>query len=106
MKTDRPSIHNYTISDVSIDAGRKELVKDFLTFTNDELKPSEEKFGKPLRSNHFSIGLVIAGEAHFQVNLVNYHIKKNNLLIIPFNVIHQFQKTDDDFIAIVVNFSH
>ncbi|MEZ2334614.1 helix-turn-helix domain-containing protein [Mucilaginibacter sp. RCC_168] len=106
MKTDIPSIHNYTISDVSIDAGRKDLVKDFLTFTNDELKPSEEKFGRPLRSDHFSIGLVIAGEAHFQVNLINYHIKKNNLLIIPFNVIHQFQKTDDDFIVIVVNFSH
>jgi len=106
MKTDAPSIHNYTISDVSIDAGRKYLAKDFLTFRNDELKPSEEKFGRPLRSDHFSIGLVIAGEGHFQVNLINYHIKKNSLLLIPFNVIHQLQKVNDEFIVIVVNFSH
>jgi YesN/AraC family two-component response regulator len=70
------------------------------------LKSSEEKFGRPLRSDHFSIGLVIAGEGHFQVNLINYHIKKNSLLLIPFNVIHQLQRVNDEFIVIVVNFSH
>lgn len=106
MKTDTPSIHTYTISDVSIDAGRKDFAKDFLIFRNDQLKSGEENFGKPLRSDHFSIGLVITGEGHFQVNLVNYHIKKNSLLIIPFNVIHQLQKVNDEFTVIVVNFSH
>ncbi|PWK79191.1 AraC-like DNA-binding protein [Mucilaginibacter oryzae] len=106
MKADAPSIHHYTISDVSIDAGRKQLAKDFLTFRNDELKPSAERMGKPWRSAHFSIGLVIEGEGHFQINLINYHIKKNSLIVIPFNVIHQLQKVDDGFIVMVVNFSH
>jgi AraC-like DNA-binding protein len=63
-------------------------------------------FGRPLRSDHFSIALVLEGEVDVQINLVNYHIKKNSLIIIPFNTIHQFQGHNDETIAIVVNFSH
>jgi AraC-like DNA-binding protein len=106
MKANPPSIHNFTIGEISIDAGRKDPAKDFLTFRSDEIKPREDILGRPVRSDHFSIGLVIEGEVDLQINLVNYHIKKNNLVVIPFNAIHQFQKHNNEFIVIVVSFSH
>ncbi|SFE60644.1 AraC-type DNA-binding protein [Chitinophaga sp. CF118] len=106
MKANPPSIHNYTISDVSADAGRKDTAKDFLIFRSDELIPKEEILGRPLRSDHFSIALIIEGEVEIQINLVNYHIKKNGLIIIPSNVIHQFQNHNDESIVVVVIFSH
>lgn len=106
MKANSPSIHTFTISEMSIDAGRKDPAKDFLTFRNDEFKPREDILGRPLRSNHFSIGLVIEGEVDIQINLINYHIKKNNLVVIPFNAIHQFQNHNNEFIIIAVSFSH
>lgn len=106
MKANPPSIHNFTIGEISIDAGRKDPAKDFLTFRSDEIKPREDILGRPVRSDHFSIGLVIEGEVDLQINLVNYHIKKNNLVVIPFNAIHQFQNLNNEFIVVVVNFSH
>ncbi|XHR94961.1 helix-turn-helix transcriptional regulator [Mucilaginibacter sp. UC70_90] len=106
MKADTPSVHTYSISDVSIDAGRTHPVKDFLIFRHDEVTPRENIVGRPLRSSHFSIGLVVAGEGDVQINLVNYHIKRNNLVIIPFNIIHQFQELGNEFMVMVVTFSH
>ncbi|WPQ61455.1 helix-turn-helix domain-containing protein [Chitinophaga sancti] len=100
------SIHNYTIIDVSTDIGHKSPAKDFLTFRSDELKPQEEILGNPLRSDHFTIALVIEGEIDVQINMVNYCVKKNSLIVIPFNTIHRIQKDNDKSIVIVVCFSH
>jgi AraC family transcriptional regulator, transcriptional activator of pobA len=106
MKANSNSIHNFTIGDVSIDAGRTIPAKDFFTFRNDELRPREDLFGRPLRSDHFSIALVLEGEVDFQINMVSYLVKKNGLIVVPFNAIHQFQKHDNEHVVIVVNFSH
>ncbi|OMP76569.1 MULTISPECIES: helix-turn-helix domain-containing protein [unclassified Chitinophaga] len=107
MKTNNiSSIHNYTINEVSTDIGHKCPAKDFLTFRSDEVKPKEEILGNPIRSDHFSIALVIEGEIDVQINLVNYCVKKNSLVVIPFNTIHQIQNHDDKSIVIVVCFSH
>ena len=44
----------------------------------------------PFRSDHFSIFLITGGEFYIKLNLFDYKLKKNDLLIIAPNAIRQF----------------
>lgn len=50
----------------------------------------------PFRSDHFSLMLVNKGEAKLRINLTEYSLSTNELMVIPPNAIRQFIEIDPD----------
>ena len=106
MQSKHPFIRSYSISDVSADLGREHIAKDFHVFTSEELTPNENFEHRPIRADHFSVTLVVSGDAELQHNLIDYILTKNSLLTITPQVVHQFQKPIGDCKIIGMGFSH
>jgi AraC family transcriptional activator of pobA len=104
MKAPYSTIRDFTIGDVSEDAGRQKPTRDFHVIKSDELV-SNEKIYRPSRSNHFTIGLVTAGTCTVQSNLIQYSLGKYSLFIMPPGIVRQFHKKGDDFNAILLEFT-
>jgi YesN/AraC family two-component response regulator len=105
MQSKNPSIQRYSIGDFSEDLGLDHISKDFHIFTSDEVTLGENIVGRPVRSDHFTVALVLRGEVAIKYNLIDYILPKNSLFIITPQVIHQFAKTLADRYIIVMGFS-
>jgi len=105
MQSNQSFIQRYSIGDFSEDKGLDHISKDFHVFTSEEVTLGENIVGRPVRSDHFSVALVVKGEVAIKYNLIDYILPKNSLFIITPQVIHQFAKTLDDHYIIVMGFS-
>ena len=105
MQSNQSFIQRYSIGDFSEDKGLDHISKDFHVFTSEEVTLGENIVGRPVRSDHFSVALVVEGEVAIKYNLIDYILPKNSLFIITPQVIHQFAKTLDDRYIIVMGFS-
>jgi len=52
--------------------------------------------GKPFRSKHFSMIIVLSGMLNVKVNLFEYEIRKNDVIIIPPSAIRELNWKEDD----------
>jgi YesN/AraC family two-component response regulator len=104
MKTPVTGISEFTISDISANAGRAKPTKDFHVVNSTEL-PYTESMTRPSRSDHFTIALVSAGECSVYVNLVRYSLQENSLFVIPPGMVRQFEKKSDDFGYMLLEFT-
>ena len=105
MQPKQTFIQSYSISDVSTDLGSDPIAKDFHIFTSEEVKLSENFMNRPVRSDHFTVVLIVKGEAAVKHNLIDYILPKNSLFIITPQVIHQFPKPLTDRQIMGVGFS-
>jgi AraC family transcriptional activator of pobA len=104
MKTSYTTIREFTIGEMSSDAGRSKPTKDFHVIKSDELTNNEKMF-RPSRSQHFTIALVTSGECTVKSNLIEYSLKRDSLFVIPPGMVRQFQKKTDDLTAIILEFT-
>ena len=105
MQSKQPFIQSYSIGDVSADLGRGRIAKDFHVFTSDELTLNKIFMQRPVRSDHFTVTLVLSGEAEVKHNLIDYVVRKNSLFIITPQVVHQFKERLSDCHIIGMGFS-
>ncbi|WP_428327670.1 helix-turn-helix domain-containing protein [Mucilaginibacter sp.] len=101
-----PFIQRYSIGDLSADLGTGSNATDFRVFKSDEGKISDNFVGRPVRSDHFTVVLIVRGEAAIKHNLIDYILPKKSLFIITPHVVHQFQRPVDDYYIIGMSFSH
>ncbi|MFP5039857.1 AraC family transcriptional regulator [Parasediminibacterium sp. JCM 36343] len=93
------AIPSISIDTIIANTGRAKAANDFHVFKSSELDKTKRP-ARPVRIDHFIIVLVTEGTAHIKINLVDYRIEKNSLLIISPNTIHEFiQQTDYHFIG-------
>jgi YesN/AraC family two-component response regulator len=59
----------------------------------------------PVRADHFTVVLIIRGEAEIKHNLVDYILPQNSLFIITPQVVHEFRKPLGDYHIIGMGFS-
>jgi AraC family transcriptional activator of pobA len=104
MKAPYSTVRDFTIGEVSEDAGRLKLTKEFHVIKSDELVNSD-KIYRPSRSNHFTIGIIITGTCTVQCNLIEYSLQKDSLFIIPPGTVRQFLRKANDFSAILLDFT-
>lgn len=94
------TITSVSINDIIAGTGRTKLVNDFHVFKRSELI-KDKKPSTPVRIDHFIILLALDGTAQVRINLTDYFIEKNGLIIIAPNTIHEFSKApESDFIAV------
>lgn len=89
-------------------AVRRHTMDELLAVAGDERGNNEfnilfiEKGGKPIpilypfRSSHFTILLITEGRAHVQINLIDYVLHANQLLIIAPNDVQQYKNLSFD----------
>lgn len=84
--------------------GEEDAEKEFYVFQrNKELQKLPVKY--PYRSDHFTIVLVTEGSASLKLNLIDYSLKKHDLLIISPNDVRQFLHISTDCTFIGVGFT-
>jgi AraC-like DNA-binding protein len=104
MKVPYSAIREFTISEMSADAGRKKPTRDFHVLRSEELA-HRQRMSRPSRSNHFTISLIIDGECRFNSNLIQYTLRKNSLFIIPPGTVRQIQERTENLTGIIVEFT-
>jgi AraC family transcriptional regulator, transcriptional activator of pobA len=104
MQKSYATIREFTISEVSADAGRSKPTKDFHVIKCEEL-PLNERMFSPSRSDHFSIVLVTSGQCTFRKNLIEYSLKKNSLIIISPGAIRYIQEKTEDLGGVLLEFT-
>ncbi len=105
MKDTTSTISNYTIKEIIADIGRSDIDSQFHVFRSSETTDRSRFLKKPMRTNHFVILLVTAGEFKIQLNLIDYTIVQKHIFIIPPNLVHQFNSKSDDANLIGVGFT-
>jgi len=94
------TITSVSINDIIANTGRIKLENNFHVFKSAELNKAK-KPSKLVRIDHFIILLAIEGTAEVRINLTDYCIQKNGLIIIAPGTIHEFSReADSDFIAV------
>jgi len=94
------TITSVSIHDIIANTGRTKLGNNFHVFKSGEIS-RERKTSKPVRIDHFIILLAIEGVAEVRINLTDYVIQKNGLIIIAPNTIHEFSReANSNFIAV------
>lgn len=63
------------------------------------------KLDYPFRLDHFIILIVLAGESDIELDLVKFHLKKNDLLIVSPDVVTHFKFISDDHSFKLVSFN-
>ncbi|HSU49231.1 MAG TPA: AraC family transcriptional regulator [Segetibacter sp.] len=98
------SVHHHTIKQLLSSLGEEHSEKDFYVFeVNEALQRLPVQY--PYRSDHFTIVLVKEGSASLKLNLLDYTIQKNNLVIISPNDLRQFITISPDCTFIGVGFT-
>ncbi len=90
------------LSDISKNIGLQVPSADLVIY--DSLKNNSESFtNKPFRSEHFSIIFMIKGLLTLKVNLLEYQLKENGVIIIPPSAIRQFkwENNETHFISLL-----
>lgn len=105
MNTPVSSINRYDIALMNRDAGRKAMTNDFFVFEDKEL-PIYDKMFRPSRSTHFTIYLKRTGSLEMKVNLIDYTISKNSVIIIRPEIVHQKVRQTDDSEGLQIGFTH
>jgi len=105
MESKKPAIERYSISDISANPGSGNSAKDFHVFKTDEVTLNEKLIGRPVRSDHFTVVLILKGEAAINHNRIDYVLPKNSLFIITPKEVHKFQKPVGDYQIIGMGFS-
>lgn len=70
-----------------------------------ELMTNKEGLFRPLRSDHFTIALVVAGECCIQSNLIEYPLQKNSLFIISPRSVFELKKKNENISVLIVEFT-
>ena len=104
MNTPVSSINRYDIAQMNNDAGQKAMTNDFFVFEDKELPVYDEIF-RPSRSTHFMIYLLRKGSMEVKVNLIDYTIAKNSVIIIRPETLHQKVRQSDDGEGIQMGFT-
>jgi len=104
MKVPYSTIREFTISEMSADAGRKKPTRDFHVLRSEELA-GRQSISRPARSDHFTIALIIDGECRCISNLIQYSLRKNDLFIIPPGAVRQIQEKTENFRGIILEFT-
>lgn len=90
------------LSEISKNIGLEMNDSDLMIY--DSLKYNSEIFeNKPFRSGHFSIIFIIKGLLTLKVNLLEYQLKENGVIIIPPSAIRQFkwENNETHFISLL-----
>lgn len=88
MNKNSGSLQAIEITDLIQDLGVNRNLADFLVFDSLSHKTGSLK-GKPFRSKHFSVIIVLSGILDVKVNLFEYHLITNDVIIIPPSAIRQ-----------------
>src|SRR3984885_3596306 len=104
MKVPYSTIREFTISEMSADAGRKKPTRDFHVLRTEELA-GREAVSRPSRSDHFTIALIIDGKCRCTCNLIQYSLRKNSLFIVPPGAVRQIQERTENFRGIILEFT-
>jgi YesN/AraC family two-component response regulator len=105
MQSNQPFIQRYSIGDVGAEFGVDRIAKDFHVFSSGEARLNESLMRKPVRADHFTVVLIVRGEAEIKHNLVDYILPQNSLFIITPQVVHEFRKPLGDYHIIGMSFS-
>ncbi len=89
------TIHDCTISDLSVLNGRKTPAQDFHVFKSEEFIHNNKFIHHPVRSDHYVLLLILAGGIQLQQSLINYQLTPNSLFIISPNTVHQNQQVQE-----------
>lgn len=89
------TINSVSIAEIIADTGREKPVNNFHVFTSEEIAGPEQWVSKPIRIDHFIIILVTNGSITLRLNLISHEVKKNGLILISPNVIHECTKETD-----------
>jgi AraC family transcriptional regulator, transcriptional activator of pobA len=104
MKVPYSTIREFTISEMSADAGRKKPTRDFHVIRTEEFA-DRQHMSRPSRSNHFTIALIIDGECRLNSNLIQYSLRKNSLFIVPPGAVRQVQERTDNLRGLILEFT-
>ena len=73
------------------------IQKDISLITDSSLFKPNMPLQQPFRTLNPQIVLVMNGTAEFSINLIDYKLKKGNLLLLPINTLFQVLSRSDDF---------
>jgi AraC family transcriptional regulator, transcriptional activator of pobA len=104
MKVPYSTIREFTISEMSADAGRKKPTRDFHVIRSEEFA-DRQQMSRPSRSNHFTIALIIDGECRLNSNLIQYALRKNSLFIVPPGAVRQVRERTENLRGIILEFT-
>lgn len=93
MKHNR--VPHHTFKEVLPLSGNQQPMEGLYIITTEE-EPAENIISYAHRSDHFIIVLIKAGEACIKINLADYSIRANGILMIPPNAIRQFPEMSPD----------
>jgi AraC family transcriptional activator of pobA len=70
--------------------------KDFYVLTSDSLGAKRAIFPCPFRTDYMAIFVAISGNASVTLNQIQYHLKKNTLLVVSPNTVRDMINTSTD----------
>lgn len=89
------SVHHHTINDILTITGQQYQTEGLYVFVKKKAD-IRANIQYPYRSDHFFIFIVNCGVMSLKQNLLEYNLKKNDLIVIAPNSIRQFIRTEED----------
>lgn len=83
------------IPEILNNLGVKNSLSEVTVIHSNQLKKIESEEGRPFRSDHFSIIIILKGTLGLRVNLFDYRMKENDVIIITPTSIRQFAFAED-----------
>jgi len=95
----------YAIGTIMPDINCGKNIKKFRIYDIDESTKDESHINKPIKLDHFLIGLMIDGEGDILFNLIPYNLRRNSLFIVTPNKHITFQGHRADSKIMAMNFT-
>jgi AraC-like DNA-binding protein len=99
------STPTYAFGDIRPDVNCGKNIKNFRIYDIDENAKDDGKINKPIKLDHFLIGLMIEGEGDILFNLIPYNLHRNSLFIVTPNIHITFQGHRADSKIMAMNFT-
>ena len=105
MKLADSPIPHLTINEISVNTRQNKRAPDLQIFNCNKSIYKDKPPCHPIRSDYYVVYMVLAGSTHLQLNLVDYPLAKNSLVIISPNMVHQSQTFVTDCTVVGASFS-
>lgn len=99
------TVPTYAVGDLMPDVNCGKNIKKFRIYDIDESVKDESHINKPIKLDHFLIGLMIDGEGDILLNLIPYNLHRNSLFIVTPNKHITFQGHRADSKIVAMNFT-
>jgi AraC-like DNA-binding protein len=105
MKLADSSIYNVPVAEISVNTRLNKRAPDLQIFNCHKSIYQDTPVCHPIRSDYYIVYMVLSGSTHLQLNLVDYPLTKNSLVVISPNMVHQSQKFVTDCMVVGASFS-